>query len=289
MEQALLYRPSGIADRGRASTSDARHRVLPHDASGEKQRDWHFLLCFKLTADNRTVYEAKYLEIGGYDEPMLVSVTRLEEGAWLHHFRALVDERKQAGTGHRKEMGLDEDLHDLTDDEFYACSPTLAETLESRCGYAKGPLFPEGCPLRGSAHVLNFADGPSREWMCDYHWAVFSGTVENFSRNETSVAAPTSPKVKQVSRPRRCFAANRLACQGRSSAGDTSSTGTKARASTNVRRSESSAPLTKFSVQATFPPYGLYKMAAGQPPVGQPFFRHLNYKLTVVHFRATSN
>jgi hypothetical protein len=142
-------------------------------------------VCFKLTADNRTVYEAKYLEIGEYDEPMLVSVTRLEEGAWLHHFRALVDERKQADIGHRKEMGLDEDLHDLTDDGFYGCSPTLAETLESRCGYAKGPLFPEGCPLRGSAHVLNFADGPFREWMCDYHWAVFSGTVENFSRNET--------------------------------------------------------------------------------------------------------
>jgi hypothetical protein len=157
------------------------------------------LIWLKLTADGRTVYEAKYLEIGEYDELILVSVARFEEGEWLQHFRALVDERKKADIASKKEKVL----YELTDDEFYGYSLTLAESSESQCHYGSGSSFPRGCPLRGSEHVLNFADGPSREWMCEYHWAQYFGTIRNLGKG-TSSDAPPDVELRTVPRPRRC-------------------------------------------------------------------------------------
>jgi len=139
--------------------------------------------CFiwlKLTADGRTVYEAKYLEIGEYDDHILVSVTCLDEGEWLRHFRALQDEVKEA----RIAKGLHVD--EPTDDEFYGYSLTLAESSESQCQYGQGCPF--RCPLRGSERMLNFADGPGTWWMCEYHWARFSRTIRSVGEATSSDA-----------------------------------------------------------------------------------------------------
>lgn len=159
----------------------------------------------KLTTEDKTVYEARYLEIGEYSELVLASVSRIEEGEWLQHFRALVDERKEADRASRKKMQLDEDLYEPTDDEFYGYSLTLAESSESQCHYGSGAAFPEGCPLRGSEHTLKFADAPpTTEWMCEYHWAVYFGTIRNFSKDKASSDAPPDVELKTVPRPRRC-------------------------------------------------------------------------------------
>ncbi len=147
----------------------------------------------KLTAADRTVYEAKYLEIGEYDDLILVSVACLEEGEWVRHFRALLGEVKEAR--------IAKDLDEPTDDEFYGYSLTLAESPESRCEYGHGSPFP--CPLRRSEHTLNFADGPGTFWMCDYHWAKFLRTMR-FVEKEMPSNAPPGFELRTVPRPRCC-------------------------------------------------------------------------------------
>lgn len=160
---------------------------------------------FKLIADGRTAYEARYLEIGEYDELILVSVACFEEGDWLQHFRVLLEEAKEASIAYRKQLQLDKllDVYEPTDDEFYGYTPTLAESSESQCHYGSGPGLPQGCPLRGSEHILNLADGPSTYWMCEYHWARYFGTIRNLGE-ETSSDAPPDVELKTVPRPSRC-------------------------------------------------------------------------------------
>jgi len=151
------------------------------------------LVWLKLTADNRTVYDARYLEIGEYDELPMVSVECFEEGEWPSHFRALLDEAKQAHAASDKRMKLDEltEVYEPSDDEFYAYSLTLAHSSESQCKYGSGGVFP--CPLLGSERMVNYADGPKPEWMCDYHWPKFYRTI-----------ASLAMELRKVPRSRRC-------------------------------------------------------------------------------------
>jgi len=179
---------------------------VEYSLTSREESDYTAGTCFvrlKLAAENRTVYEAKYLEIGEYDELPLVSVVSFEEGEWPAHFRALLDEAKEARIASAKRMHLHEpsEAYEPTDDEFYAYSLTLAQSSESQCEYGHDTLF--ACPLAGSEHTLNFADGPIKERMCDYHWARFCGTITSVTK-EASSGVPPNIQLTKVPRPRRC-------------------------------------------------------------------------------------
>jgi hypothetical protein len=174
--------------------------------TSNRETDYTAGTCFawlKLTADNRTVYEAKYLEIGEYDELPLVSVVCFEEGGWPAHFRALLDEARETRIASDKRMHFHEpsEAYEPTDDEFYAYSLTLAQSSESQCEYGHDTLF--ACPLAGCEHTMNFVDGPITERMCDYHWARFCGTIASVAKGASS-DAPPKVELKKVPRPRRC-------------------------------------------------------------------------------------
>ena len=200
---ALIQSASSIDNGLRLRMFNVEYAVTSHEET-DSTAGLHFAW-LKLTADDRTVYEGKYLEIGEYDDLPLVSVARFEEGEWLRHFRALVDEAKEARLASDKRTHLDETSPDYvpetTEDEFYGYSLTLAQSSESQCEYGHDTLF--ACPLAGSEHTLNFADGPGTFRMCDYHWVRFCGTITSATK-ESSSDAPSNVELKKVPRPRRC-------------------------------------------------------------------------------------